>query len=1674
MTRRHRHPLLLLLSRSLLPCTAALLTTVWVCCPSADGAEWPAYKRDASRSSHTVEELPLPLAQSWVYHPGSPPRPAWPEPGKELNRVDFDVAFQPVVAANRVYFGSSSDDTLRALDADTGKLAWRFSTGGPIRFAPAIVRNKAYVVSDDGSLYCLNAQSGEMLWRFQAAPTGDKVIGNGRLISRWPCRSGVLVVEDTVYVAAGMWPTEGIYVYAIDADTGKERWCNDSSGNIYIDLPHAVASGFSGVAPQGYLVVCGDTLLVPTGRSIPAAFDRHTGRLLYYKPEKTHYHGAAYGGGVWCTAAGELYFNTNNRFHNPSEPHIGEADPCPQDGMIGYSVASGDQQCHLAGKYRVLATGDVLYMAGLGSVDAVNLSVLRQKRRVGAKDLNWTTPHQARVYCMALAGQTLLTGNRDGIRAFDATNGKPVWEAELKGLQVRGMAIASGRLIAATNAGTLLCFGSKTVTGSPTRQVKEEPRPPTVSEKLQRRSKELLTRVGKTEGYGLVVGEPDSQLAESLARQTQLKLICAIRGSSSLPVERQRLLNAGSLGARVTLHGVEDPEHSDLPSYFADLVVVCGNAEGISAAECYRSLRPCGGVLCLVGFDASARKDFYREAGIPEKEVDASGSLVIRGKLPGAGDWPCAWADGGRSGIGQESRARFPMQLLWFGGPGPGRLVDRHLMGSPPVSVNGRVFMQGVHHVIAFDAYNGRELWSRQIDEVGRKYAQYYSSSLVADDESVYVVQADKCHRLDQATGKTVSVYPVPKSVIDQVEPPVVPEYLDVRWPQTWQVLGPFPKGKRPLARTALQTIPERLTVGGQEYVATELRAVDDVIDFTTLFGGYGLKPLPAGRKPAAHPRRGKRFSFHDVGRLCYAFAKIDCPRAGKLLIGAGADWGMQWFLDGVLVFDAARLDGTSSRRGFFNREPCSPKERIFDVDVTAGEHVLAVIVNAGSRGWALASASMARQAQELMPVADGSNPNVPDLTNLIWGYVSVADDLLLGSYNVPVTAGQEAESHLLWRSESKALFAIDKNSGSVRWVYRPKPGRIVANIEIAFGDGRLFLVDGTSKADLVRAKRRQRKIEADLELVALNLADGSEQWRQKNVPLLGDRDTPSRLNSNITHLFMGQPSWGHLVYANGVVVYGANAAYDATTGYKLWQKPIRPGKLPIVHGDQIITASTAYDLRTGKQRMTEDAQTGQRVPWSYHHAYGCGPVMGCQSMLFFRSGAAGFFDLYTEGTTNFGGVRSGCARTLLAANGLLLHPLGYSGCCCSYNFKTNLALISAPESAETWYVFPRRASKGPIKQIAINLGAPGDRKDANSKPWLGFPRPIQSDACPAPVTLSMSDASVFHRRRASATIQGTDTPWLYSSGLYGSGSIAIDTALQPDIVMHQQDIAPAIDGDLSDRCWKDVRTIPFESTAFSLLGASVDLRLFRDDESLYFAYHRKPLAHAYTDTDQASLANNDKLAIYLSDGRRVGILMEIGRGGGATASLGTIGVSRKTDPKWKCAWQYAVQELPGGWAAEVAVPIKTLTQAGLSLKRLQLNCMSQNLTQAGLEGVFLTDPYYSVKFRCCCRFRNLVAPRAEPPAERTFTVRLHFAELDDVNAGQRRFDVLLQGSPVLKDLDVVKQAKGRNIALVKELTGIRAAGQVLIELKPHDSGSRRSLLPMLNAVEVVQEAERE
>jgi outer membrane protein assembly factor BamB len=459
------------------------------------------------------------MAAQWIYQSARRPSPAWPEPGRMMHVLDFDYAFQPVAAGGLIYFGSSSDDSIYALDGKTGEVAWRSTTGGPVRFAPHIAKGRCYAAGDDGVLYCLDARTGTLIWKFRAAVDRRCVIGNDRMISRNPCRSGVLVAGGVAYVTAGMWPSEGVYAYALDAETGTVLWCNDTAALRYLRYPHAPSLAFGGTAPQGYLLYADDVLVVPCGKGLPDGFDAKNGALLYHTQGTSE--GTDHNGGHWASIAGNCLFNTAPAWQPDQAPRLGEGRAVPGDGIGVYHLKTGKRYwpfnksyralysafkrirgeawIGLIGRHRLVCTGRALYAAGRGKIEALRLTAGDRVTQL------WKIDHPQRVYSMALAGRTLLVGGPGTLGAYNAADGSLVWQGKTNG-RVRGLAVADGRILAATEKGTLYSFayGEKPV-AAPQRILQ--------SVTTQKRSAsaagivQCIPDAGTMKGYALVAGE---------------------------------------------------------------------------------------------------------------------------------------------------------------------------------------------------------------------------------------------------------------------------------------------------------------------------------------------------------------------------------------------------------------------------------------------------------------------------------------------------------------------------------------------------------------------------------------------------------------------------------------------------------------------------------------------------------------------------------------------------------------------------------------------------------------------------------------------------------------------------------------------------------------------------------------------------------------------------------------------------------------------------------------------------------------------------------------------------------------------------------------------------------------------------------------------------------------
>jgi len=775
-TRMHPVSLLAALCLSMLVGSSARVTRA---------GDWPSYRHDATHSGVSSESLGDNLSLQWTYVPLHPPDPAWPAPAEEMPRMHVDNAFHVAVAEGRVFFGSSVTNEVTALDAASGSIAWSFFTEGPVRFAPTICNGRVYVGSDDGCVYCLNAGDGTLVWKYRPGPSEEKVIGNERMISLWPVRTSVLVDQGTVYCGAGVFPYEGIYICALSADNGSIIWKNDTIG----DRAHELA--FGGLTPHGYLLASTDILYVPAGRAMPAAFSRRTGEFLFWAPP------GGKQGGAWSLLSDNQLIAGVDRSGVPHKAAYDAKTGANRGDVFawfpGLDLVVRDKTAYVltpAGVYAIdrdvhaqamrQAAGAIRQREALAKelvglrkqvetvkgeeqakirarideIGRLTATARAEEKRLQDSCVKWHLPAQ-QGSSLILAGDTLFVGGSKQVLGVETQTGRKVWQASLPG-KALGLAAGNSRLIVSTDEGRICCFAS----GKERSRPKETriARDPTVFQRLPQTqlyrdaARRIVEESKITKGYCLVLDCNQGQLAYELAQITDLKIVGLVGANNHSPLQsaRDKLRSAGLLGSRVV---VEPWDISALPPYFANLIVsdelLTTGTVTVTREQLERVLRPAGGTVV---------------AGLPGDGGELRWRTFKRPKLEQAGSWTHEYGNPQNTACSDDQLAKGPLGVLWFGEPGPMSMVERHARAQSPVSMDGRMFVQGAELILAVDAYNGTPLWQRKIPGAVRPRVDVDGGNLALTEEALYVAAYDRCLRLDPATGATVRVYNLPEA----------------------------------------------------------------------------------------------------------------------------------------------------------------------------------------------------------------------------------------------------------------------------------------------------------------------------------------------------------------------------------------------------------------------------------------------------------------------------------------------------------------------------------------------------------------------------------------------------------------------------------------------------------------------------------------------------------------------------------------------------------------------------------------------------------------------------------------------------------------------------------------------------------------------------------------------
>lgn len=124
--------------------------------------------------------------------------------GGSVKRQGFDRLTSSAVIADGTLYIGSADGSLYALDPASGSEKWRYATQGMVRSTPAVADGRVFFGSYDDAIYAVDARAGTLVWRRD---------------TYMPVVSSPLVLKDTVYIGS-----RNADFYALDAATGKRKW----------------------------------------------------------------------------------------------------------------------------------------------------------------------------------------------------------------------------------------------------------------------------------------------------------------------------------------------------------------------------------------------------------------------------------------------------------------------------------------------------------------------------------------------------------------------------------------------------------------------------------------------------------------------------------------------------------------------------------------------------------------------------------------------------------------------------------------------------------------------------------------------------------------------------------------------------------------------------------------------------------------------------------------------------------------------------------------------------------------------------------------------------------------------------------------------------------------------------------------------------------------------------------------------------------------------------------------------------------------------------------------------------------------------------------------------------------------------------------------------------------
>lgn len=290
-------------------------------------------------------------------------------------------------------------------------LAWQFQAGAPIESSPAVVGDRAFLLSNDGVVHALHLATGTVIWEANlGATTGS---------------ASPLVVAGLVVVG----DHSGV-VHALDAASGAQRWSTRTDG-----------------AMDGAAADVGDLVLTATEAGSAYALDARTGAVVWR---------ATLSAGV-----------TRSVTANADTAFVGAKGMLVAlrvaDGSIRWQsrvATSGDSGTP------TVADGLVYDSTGLDGSDPAATGVVALDASTGAVRWRFASPTQRQAYTPGVRdGRAFVVAEDGTVVALDTATGAVAWVTKTGAVNEALPAIADGLIYVPTNGRTIVTLDE--ATGAP-------------------------------------------------------------------------------------------------------------------------------------------------------------------------------------------------------------------------------------------------------------------------------------------------------------------------------------------------------------------------------------------------------------------------------------------------------------------------------------------------------------------------------------------------------------------------------------------------------------------------------------------------------------------------------------------------------------------------------------------------------------------------------------------------------------------------------------------------------------------------------------------------------------------------------------------------------------------------------------------------------------------------------------------------------------------------------------------------------------------------------------------------------------------------------------------------------------------------------------------------------